>query len=147
MHVVTKTRRRRNRITGMNFKRHCAFDKLDESHLEYDSFEHGNKSFTVVTKTSSVILSLLLINFTGNELCLPSLQNKRFSNNDGAKILLQASRSRLLQRLLPALASHLHKVTWRFLVAVGVDTFQLWRVATNVLSNCWGIYFGLIGCN
>jgi hypothetical protein len=72
MHVGTKARRRRHRITKMGIKRHGEFDKLDVPHLEYDSCKHGNAT-VIVNRTSSVILSLLLISFTGNKLWSPIL--------------------------------------------------------------------------
>jgi hypothetical protein len=42
MLVGRKTRRRRHRITKMNFKGPTEFDKPDKSHLEHDWCEHGN---------------------------------------------------------------------------------------------------------
>jgi len=68
MHDGTKARRRRNRITEMNFERHDAFEKPGESHLEYDCCEHGNEAINVVRRTFTVTLPLLLISFTGNKL-------------------------------------------------------------------------------
>jgi len=41
-----KARCRSHRIIKINFKRPGEFDKLDESHLEYDSCKHGNESVT-----------------------------------------------------------------------------------------------------
>jgi hypothetical protein len=52
----------------MNFRRHGEFEKPGESHLEYDCCDHGNEPIIVV-RTSSVILSFLLITFTDNKLC------------------------------------------------------------------------------
>jgi hypothetical protein len=51
----------------MNLRRPVEFDKLDESHLEYDCCEHGNEPLIVI-RTSSVILSLLLISCTGKNI-------------------------------------------------------------------------------
>jgi len=68
MHVGTIARRRRHRITEMNFKKHGEFEKPSEFHLEYDFCEHGNEPNIVIRVTSSVILSRLLIRFTSHKL-------------------------------------------------------------------------------
>jgi len=52
----------------MNSKGTGEFDKLDESHLEYDSFKHDKEPVIVNRRTSSLILSFLLIIFIGNKL-------------------------------------------------------------------------------
>jgi hypothetical protein len=76
MHVGTKARRRRHRITEVNFKRHGEFEKPGKSQVEYDCCDHGNGPVIVVTKTSSVILFRLLISFTDNKL-RPAIFTKR----------------------------------------------------------------------
>ena len=64
MHVGMNARHRRHRIAKMNSKRPGEFDKLDESHLEYDSCKYDKETVIVNRRTSSLILSFLLISFT-----------------------------------------------------------------------------------
>jgi hypothetical protein len=52
----------------MNFERRGEFENLDESHLDYDRFEHGNELGIVIRRTSSVILFLLLTTLTDYKL-------------------------------------------------------------------------------
>lgn len=76
MHFGTIASSRRHRITKTNFKSHGEFENLGESHLKYDCCEHGNEQ-VIVVRTSSVILSLLLISCTGNKLQLANFTKYR----------------------------------------------------------------------
>jgi len=73
----------------MNFKTLVEFEKPDESHLAYDCCEHGNEPVILSRSTSSVILSLLLIIFTGYELRSAIFTKYRFFKTQRNKYSLK----------------------------------------------------------